>query len=56
VAAGGSVSMTAAERYDFIIRPATAGTFPVDITFFNYRAISGTLSQIGTIRSVIIVT
>jgi len=56
VAAGGSVSMTAAERYDFIIKPVTAGTFPVDISFFNYRAVSGTLNQIGTIRSVIIVT
>lgn len=56
LAAGGSVSMTAAERYEFIIKPLTAGTFPVDITFYNYRAISGTLSQIGTIRSVIIVT
>ena len=56
LAAGGSVTMTAAERYEFIIKPLTAGTFPVDITFYNYRAISGTLNQIGTIRSVIIVT
>ena len=56
LAAGGSVTMTPAERYEFIIKPTTTGTFPVDITFFNYRAISGTLSQIGTIRSVIIVT
>ena len=56
LAAGGSVTMTAAERYEFIIKPTSPGTFPVDITFFNYRAISGTLNQIGTIRSVIIVT
>ena len=56
LAAGGSVTMTAAERYEFIIKPTTAGTFPVDITYFNYRAVSGSLSQIGTIRSVITVT
>ena len=56
VPAGGSVTMTAAERYEFLIRPPTAGTFPVNITYFNYRAISGTLNQIGTISSVIIVT
>ena len=54
--AGSSVSMTSAERYEFIIKPTTAGTFPVDIAYFNYRAISGTLNQIGTIRSVITVT
>ena len=53
--AGGSVTMTAAERYEFIIKPTTTGTFPVDITYFNYRAVSGSLSQIGTIRSVITV-
>ena len=56
IAAGGTVSMTAAERYEFIIKPTTAGTFPVDITYYNYRAISGTLNQIGTIRSIITVT
>lgn len=56
IGTGGSVTMTPAERYDFIIKPTTAGTYPVDITFFNYRAVSGSLVQIGTIRSVIRVT
>jgi hypothetical protein len=48
--------MTPAERYDFIIRPTTAGNYPVDISFFNYRAVSGALAQIGSIRSMIRVT
>ena len=56
LSAGSSVTMTPAERYDFIIKPTTAGNYPVDIFFFNYRAISGSLSQIGTIRSMIRVT
>lgn len=56
VSAGGSITMTPAERYELIITPTTAGTFPVDIDFFNYRAVSGTLQKIGSIRSVINVT
>lgn len=54
--AGASITMTSAERYDLIITPTTAGTFPVDIDFFNYRAVTGTLQNIGSILSVINVT
>jgi len=51
--AGASVTMVSAERYDFIIRPTIAGSYPVDIAFFNYRTVSGALRQIGSIRSMI---
>lgn len=53
LSAGASVTMVSAERYDFIIRPTTAGSFPVDIAFYNYRAVNGSLSQIGSIRTMI---
>ena len=56
LSAGASVLMTPAERYDFMFTPATAGSYPVDIYFYNYRAVSGTLLQIGTIRTIIKVT
>lgn len=56
MAAGSSVTMSPAERYDFMFTPTTAGNYPVDIFFYNYRAVSGTLVQIGTIRAMITVT
>lgn len=53
---GPSVTMTPAERYDFMFTPTTAGNYPVDIYFYNYRTLSGSLVQIGTIRAMITVT
>lgn len=53
LSAGSSVLMTAAERYDFIIKPTASGTFPVNVAFYNYRSPNGSLTQIGTIGSVI---
>lgn len=53
LSAGGSVLMTTAERYEFIIKPTSSGTFPITIEFYNYRAASGTLTSIGSIGSVV---
>ena len=55
VPAGGSVLMTPAERYDFLIQPDSPRIYPVDIPFYDYRAVSGTLRPIGSIRSSITV-
>ena len=49
-AAGSEILMTPAERYDLIFTPQTAGSFPVEIDFFDYRAASGNLRKIGSIR------
>ena len=51
-----SVTMTSAERYEFIIKPTTTGTFKINVDYFNYRAASGTLVKIGSIYSVVKVT
>ncbi len=49
--AGSSVFMTAAERYEFIFQADNSGTaIPIDIDYFNYRAVSGSLRNIGSIR------
>ena len=53
LAAGSSVLMTAAERYEFMFTPTTSGTFPINVAFYNYRAANGQLAQIGTIGSVV---
>ena len=55
LAAGSSVLMTAAERYEFIFKPTNSGTFPVNIAFYNYRAANGNLAQIGSIGTTITV-
>ncbi len=55
VPVGGSVLMTPAERYEFLIQPGSPGTYPVDIQFYDYRAVSGALRQIGGIRSTVTV-
>ncbi|WP_240472253.1 multicopper oxidase domain-containing protein [Thioalkalivibrio versutus] len=51
IPAGGEILMTAAERYDLIFEPQQAGSFPVDIDFFDYRAADGMLKPIGSIRA-----
>jgi FtsP/CotA-like multicopper oxidase with cupredoxin domain len=53
LAAGSSVLMTAAERYEFMFTPTTSGTFPISVKFYNYRAANGSLAQIGSIGSVV---
>lgn len=54
--AGSSVLMTTAERYEFIIKPTVSGTFPINITFYDYRTASGTLRKVGSIGSVVTVS
>jgi len=49
--AGSEILMTPAERYELIFVPQTAGSFPVEIDFFDYRAASGNLRKIGSIRT-----
>lgn len=53
LAAGSSVFMTTAERYDFIIKPTSSGTFPVTVAYLDYRAANGKPKQLGSIGSVI---
>ena len=53
LAAGSSVLLTAAERYEFLFTPTTSGTFPINVKFYNYRAANGQLAQIGSIGSVV---
>ena len=51
LSAGSSVFMTAAERYEFIFQADTAGTnIPINIEFFNYRSVSGSLRNVGSIQ------
>jgi len=50
LSAGSSIFMTAAERYEFIFSPSTSGNaIPIDIEYFNYRSVSGSLRSIGSI-------
>ena len=51
IPAGGEIVGTSAERFDLMFEPQEAGSFAVDIDFFDYRAASGNLRTIGTIRS-----
>ena len=53
LAAGSSVLMTAAERYEFLFTPTTSGIFPINVEFYNYRAANGQLAPIGSIGSVV---
>lgn len=53
LSAGSSLSTVVAERYDFIIKPTSSGTFPINIDFFNYRAANGVLAKIGSIGSAV---
>jgi FtsP/CotA-like multicopper oxidase with cupredoxin domain len=49
--AGSEILMAPAERYELIFEPQSAGSFPVEVDFFDYRAASGSLRRIGSIRS-----